>query len=108
MRLSFVAILVLLMSNSAQAAWDNALDPVVIATEAVAGRQRPIVRVVHEEGPGGWQLYDAGPLKGKPVVLPKTEAIKLDPTLKGVVDLPVGWEAIRKSPGEPWTRRRMQ
>lgn len=108
MRHYFVAALLVVMYSSSQAAWENPLDAVVIATEAVAGRQKPITRVLHEQGPGGWQLYDAGPLKGKPVVLPKTEAMKLDPTLKGVTDLPMGWEATRKSSSEPWVRRRVK
>ncbi len=108
MRLSLAAAVLATIATSLNAAWDNALDPIVIATEAVATRQKPIARVLHESGPGGWQLYDAGPLRGKPVVLPKAEALKLDPSLKGVVDLPAGWEATRKSPSDVWVRRKVQ
>lgn len=86
------------MATSSLASWNDPLDPIVITTEAAASRQKPIARVLHEVGPCGWQFYDAGPLKGKRIVVPKTEALKLDPSLKGVVDLPVGWEATRQSP----------
>ena len=87
--------------------WEDPLDPIVIATEAVASRRQPVLRVLREDGPGGWQLYDGGPLVGKPVVLPKVEALKLEPSLKGVADLPVGWEATRRSQADVWTRRKV-
>jgi hypothetical protein len=108
MRLLFVSAFMAAIATSLFAAWNDPLDPIVIATEAVASRQKPIARVLHEAGPGGWQLYDADPLKGKPIVMPKTEALKLDPSLKGVVNLPVGWEATRQSPKDLWTLRKVQ
>ncbi|MFN3439684.1 MAG: hypothetical protein ACK41V_18465 [Acidovorax sp.] len=86
--------------------WEDPLDPIVIATEAVASKQKPVLRVLHENGPGSWQLYDGGPLRGKPVVLPKAIALELDPSLKGLIDLPVGWEATRKAPSDAWSRRK--
>ena len=96
-----------MVSSSVQASlWDNPLDPVAIATEAVASGGRPVVRVLHDEGPGGWQFYDAGPLRGKPVALPKPDILKRDPSLKAVTDLPVGWEATRSSQSAAWVRRK--
>ncbi len=48
--------------------WDDPLHPVGMTTEAVANKRKPVLRVVHDEGHGGWQFYDdAEPLKG-PVV----------------------------------------
>ena len=38
--------------------WSNVLDPAVITTKAVAAGRQPVLRVVHEEGHGGWQVYD--------------------------------------------------
>jgi hypothetical protein len=87
--------------------WDNPLYPVAIATEAVTTKRQPILRVVHEEGHGGWQFYDdAEPLR-RPLVVPKEELLALDPTVASVKDLPVGWEATRESPSSEWHRSRI-
>jgi hypothetical protein len=103
----FTVILMTTLSTHASP-WNNPIDPVAIATESVAAGQRPILRVVHEEGPGGWQFYDGGPLQGKPVVLPKAEVLKRDASLAAVTDLPVGWEATRSSPSGKWLRRKVK
>lgn len=86
--------------------WNDPRDPVVTATDAVASGRRPILRVLREEGPGGWQLYDDGPLVGKPVVLRKDAALKLDPSLSVIADLPVRWEATRRDASSPWVLAR--
>jgi len=31
----------------------------------------------------------------------------LDPSLKEVLDLPLGWEATRAGPGKPWKRSKV-
>ena len=109
-----VCILFLLMSFDGLAqepdrnAWENPLDPVVITTEEIANGHSPILIVYHEEGHGGWQLYDGSDLFNKqPFVLPKDEALILDPTLKEVTDLPVGWKAIRKNKDSKWVRYKL-
>jgi hypothetical protein len=97
------------MSVALASSWDDHLDPVGVTTPAIANGQRPVLRVLHEEGPGGWQFYDGGNLVGvSPVVLPKTEFLRLDPSLRTIKDLPVGWEATRKSKSDPWVRRQVQ
>jgi hypothetical protein len=100
----------LLGSYSAAAApfgWDDPLDPVGTTTEAVASKRQPVLRVIHEDGHGGWQFYDdAEPLKG-PVILPKAQLLTLDATLASIKELPVGWEAVRKSPKEKWLRAKV-
>ena len=107
MRIVLASLLLAMQLIPARAtSWGDPLDPIVIATEAVASKQKPVLRVLHENGPGGWQLYDSGPLRGKPVVLPKAIALELDPSLKGLVNLPVGWEATRKGPSDVWSRRK--
>ena len=84
--------------------WDDPLDPVGITSEAVAKKRQPILRVVHDAGHGGWQFYDdVEPLRG-PVVLPKSEILKIDASLSVIKDLPVGWEATRASSKSPWVR----
>lgn len=89
------------------AAWDDPLDPVGITSEAVAKKRQPVRRVLHEEGHGGWQFYDDVELLKGPVVLPKPEILKLDPSLSAIKDLPVGWEAMRKDSKSPWVRTKV-
>lgn len=89
------------------AGWDDPLDPVAIASQAVADKRQPVLRVVHEDGPGGWQFYDdTVPLEG-PVALPKEDILSIDPSLAEIKDLPVGWEAIRAAPSGKWARTRI-
>lgn len=87
--------------------WDDPLDPVAITTEAVAKKRQPILRVLHTaECHGAWQFYDdVEPLKG-PVILPKAELLLLDSSLSAIKDLPVGWEATRKSSSSSWVRKK--
>lgn len=85
-------------------AWASPLDPAAITTPAIAERRQPVLRVVHDEGHGGWQFYDdIEPLTG-PVVLPKAVFLDLDPSLTEITDLPVGWEAVRETQDGPWSR----
>lgn len=85
--------------------WDSLLDPVVITTELIATGKSSVLWVVHDEGHGGWQLYDSSDLSNqRPLVLPKTEALRVDPTLWEITDLPVGWEAHRSQKGAEWKR----
>ena len=89
-------------------AWDDPMDPVVITTAAIADGQSHVLLVHHEAGHGGWQLYDGSDISGqKPAVLPKAEALKLDPSLRPITDLPVGWAAYRETPTAPWVRARL-
>lgn len=85
--------------------WNDPLDPIVVTVEEVASGQSAVVRVVHEEGHGGWQFYDSIPAAGRqPVIVPKAEIIAHDGSLHAVTDLPVGWQAKRLAPGMPWER----
>ena len=85
--------------------WADPPDPVVITVADVASGAKPVVWVVHEPGHGGWQFYDSFEVGDRrPVVLPKTDLLALDQSLEAIIDLPVGWQAVREAPGAPWTR----
>ena len=87
--------------------WDDPLDPVGTTTEAVSSGRQPVLRVLHEDGPGGWQFYDdAEPLQG-PVILTKEQLLIIDPSLANVRDLPLGWEATRESSAATWVRAKV-
>lgn len=88
--------------------WNSALDPMVVTTEAIAKGKTQILLVIHEKGHGGWQLHDGTDVSSqKPFILPKDEALRVDPTLREVTDLPVGWKASRSRKGAPWLRQRL-
>lgn len=88
--------------------WKDPLDPVVITTEAIASGRLPVLRVVHDVGPGGWQFYDDVEELSSPVVLEKAKLLKLDPSLRAVIDLPERWQAERASPEHSWSRSRIE
>jgi hypothetical protein len=94
--------------NAAAAGWNDSSDPVAITTDAVANKRLPVLRVVHEAGPGGWQFYDDSEPLGEPVVLPKESILLLDPSLVEITDLPTGWEAVRSAPSGKWNRAKIQ
>ena len=90
-----------------RSSWDSLLDPIVVTTELIATGRSSVLWVVHDEGHGGWQLYDGGDVSNqRPLVLPKSEALRLDPTLSEITDLPVGWEAHRSQKGAEWKRNK--
>jgi hypothetical protein len=105
--------LAVVLFGSAQAAedlgWNDPLEPAVVTTSDIAQGKRPVLRVRRDAGPGGWQFYDNTSLAGKkPVAIPKAEALKRDPSLREITNLPVGWEAERTKVGAAWTRRRVE
>lgn len=85
--------------------WDDPLDIAVITTKAIAAKQLPILRVVHESGHGGWQFYDNTDLSNQePIAIIKKEILILDDSLSQIIDLEVGWEAERKDIHSSWLR----
>ena len=88
--------------------WDDPLEPAVVTTHEIAEGKLPVLRVRREAGPGGWQMYDNTNIAGKrPVAITKTDALKRDPSLREVTNLPIGWEAERTRVGAPWVKRRI-
>ena len=66
---------------------------------------KPVLLVSREDG--DWQLlcgggHDAAEL---PRVVGLNHLLVRDPSLHEVAGLPVGWEAERSQPGEPWATR---
>jgi hypothetical protein len=85
--------------------WANPLDPVVTTVDEVASGKRPVLLVMHDEGHGGWQLYDGFDVSDRsPTFVPKEVVLAVDPTLALVIDLPTGWKAYRTSLETEWGR----
>lgn len=110
-----IAALTLLITqpNIAQSApkwsWNDTRDYLVTTTKSISDKRMPILRVRHKANVGAWTFdSDSSLLNEIPVALPKSEIIELDPTIRNVLDLPLGWEAIRKNKDSRWVRRRIQ
>ena len=88
--------------------WDSDLAPAIVTTPDIAEGKAPILWVVHDPYPFGWIFYgpsdDLGP---RPAMIAKEEALRIDPSLVGIEDLPVGWQAKRASVQEKWTMSAM-
>ncbi len=71
----------------------------------VIDRSKPILRVTHDEEDGAWQFLCGttnDPSDGRLVCL--KEAVKIDPKVVELADLPVGWCAYRERPDAEWVR----
>lgn len=84
-------------------------DPKNVATFTVADiveRRAPILLVCHDEEDGGWQFLTGGDLppqeEWKLVVL--STIVGLDPSVKELADLPLGYSASRASVDAAWQR----
>ena len=81
-------------------------DPTVIfTTPAVVAQRLPILRVIHDGD--GWQFLDNREPVMTPVPASKADLLAIDRSLKSLMNLPAGWEALRDSPSQPWKRHRL-
>jgi hypothetical protein len=65
----------------------------------------PILHVSHDADDDGWQFLDGRPVdteEGRAIGM--GTALRLDPTLRAIADLPPGWVAWRRSPSDAWVR----
>jgi len=66
----------------------------------------PILYVSHDSGDHSWQFLDGRPPDVEEVrVIAMHEALRIDPTLRQIADLPPGWIAWRKGASGPWSRQ---
>jgi len=75
----------------------------VFTTKQVLFNHLPIVRVLHEED-GDWQFLNEGVFyeESDAVIVSLYEIICFDNTLREILALPKGKQAIRDNVGEPW------
>ena len=64
-----------------------------------------ILLVSHDEVDGGWQfLPNRAVVDADARIVGLREIWMLDPTVGTLADLPLGWQAWRAAPGDPWQR----
>ena len=85
--------------------FDQPRDCSVLSTREVVESEEPILHVTHDSDDHDWQFIGSsdGTWENSRVIA-LHEAVELDPSLLQLADLPVGWHAVRDSPGDPWRR----
>jgi hypothetical protein len=85
--------------------FDDPENLAVFTLERIVRGWSPILRVTHDEDDGGWQFLDGGDVAIEEASLVSLRCItEIDPSVLELADLPLGWVAVRASPGEPWQR----
>ena len=85
--------------------FDQAENVAAITSKFVVDDNFPILRVVHYSDDHSWAFTCGTTNSLEDIrVISMTEAIKLDPTITEVADLPPGWCASREKVGENWER----
>jgi hypothetical protein len=86
--------------------WPFADPPntVVISTRQVLREGYPVLFVSHDSD-GDWQVLCGTTTDAKDaLVIRLDEALQLDHSIASLADMPRGWAARRRSPGDSWTR----
>ena len=85
--------------------FDQGPNVAAITTRQVIEDSFPILTVVHYAGDDSWAFVcgTSNATEDGRVISMRT-ALKLDPTLVTIADLPPGWCAHRRAIGEPWTK----
>lgn len=92
---------------SAKKKWpfDQAPNVAAITSRQVLDGGLPILNVVHYSDDHSW-AFTCGTTDevddGRVICM--SSALKIDPTLATIADLPPGWHAWREAPGKPWER----
>lgn len=88
----------------AQWVFAEAADAAVLTTETVLDGRQPILFVSHDVEDGLWQFLEGGHVGDEAVrEAALSEIVARDPTIVELARLPLGWEAKRRAPDEPWS-----
>ena len=83
-------------------------DPENVATltlRQIVHQGRPILLVSHDSDDGMWQfLTGESADMADAMIVSLREAYRIDPSIAELADLPLGWQAWRLAPCEPWQR----
>ncbi len=85
--------------------FDEEYNLAVITTRQITQERQPILYVTHDEDDGGWQFHDGGTPGMEDAQIVSLHFItKIDPAVKELADLPLGWTAWRTEKGAVWQR----
>jgi len=92
-------------------AWpfSDAPNAATFTVRDIVQRRKPVLFVCHDSEDGSWQFLAGEPVKSADAMLVALkEVVDLDPTLRELADLPLGWQASRATPQSAWSRSPMQ
>ena len=85
--------------------WDQTPSTAVFTERDIIEEGAPILHVTHDIDDHGWQFLGWADAKIENAVVVCLECIpQIDPTVTELADLPPGWQAWRRSKGQPWVR----
>ena len=81
----------------------------VFTSKKILENKHWIHYVTHDEDDGAWQFHPlCGAMEGEAAVASLKTITELDASIMSLWDLPVGWQAFRKSMNSEWIRGRKQ
>jgi hypothetical protein len=84
--------------------FQDAVNKATFSTTRVFRESYPILLVTHDDN-GDWQILCGTTNDSKhAMIVSLGEAFKKDRSIGELADLPVGWQASRKTPNSPWKR----
>ena len=86
--------------------FEDSENVAVFTTRQVVNGREPILAVFHDAEDGAWQFISAaGANEADLMIVSLRQVFDIDPSIAELADLPPGWEASRRAPGQPWQRQ---
>lgn len=93
------------MSNSSGRDWPFA-DPknvAVFSTKEISQKKKPILWVSHDFDDGAWQFTSGESMAEiEPTIVSLERMVRIDPSIKELANLPLGWKATRECADSTW------
>jgi hypothetical protein len=87
--------------------FSDSKDVAAFSSKHIFKDQRPILHVTHDEDDGAWQFHSGTPTSASDAMIVSLEEVfEHDPSIGGLADLPLGWQAKRITGEHPWVRSR--
>jgi len=85
--------------------FDQPPNGAVFTVRGVLECGEPVLHVTHDADDQGWQfLGSETPTEADVRIVALDEVLSLDPSIRTLADLPVGWHAWRQTAGGRWVR----
>ena len=94
------------MDQPADWPFDDPPNVATLTTRPVMDGSSWIALVSHDEDDGGWQFIGPeGASMDQAMLVALHNVLRRDATIGELADLPLGWQAWRDAPDQPWQRR---
>ncbi len=85
--------------------FDQAPNVAAVSDKGVFQDGKPVLLVIHYSEDEDWAFLSGEPFAmERSMVVAMGEALRHDPTLRSIADLPLGWTAKRAHIGAEWVR----